>query len=352
MKTLKISPLLLLSLALFPACAKKKEDPKPPQPVVATPPSAVGKWLSDCQLDTTTNSHYRIELEFTDKNQLIETVLNYNDTACSGSVPYSALVQSEVTIEGLHGDSKTLVDVKLKAFETDLRPGNSDVANSWNQENYGLGRCNISDWTTGTNGLRSVAPDCLQGHDGNDVIVGDYFTILSIDGNVLQRGRRSADHNGAQPSARPTDLFATKFVKEGSDFTTQCPAFAAVYDCAAQGDVDFNGAAVSVTKGTNAFQFASPQKTLVYVVDGQSHSKAVTPFTTLTENNSCVSDANGAVMNTHYQITSSNDPSITIQDRTFRLVNGSLLIDTTDTVKQNANDNGNVSFRRIQCRPR
>jgi hypothetical protein len=346
---------LLVTLVLFPACAKKHSDPAP-QPAIATPPSVVGEYVSPCQLDERGDA-YAIELDYKDSGRLVETIDDFLDARCADASLYSVQVSSNYVVEGLR--SAGILNLQTAMTEVGLIPHNDRVVNEWNR---GRGHCNINSWRVGQ--YQPVDAGCLAGHDADGIDRNTLFTIVKLDGNDLYRGQpETRDQDGYSAEHRFTKPDATlRFTKKGSqpsgpDLTAQCPAFAASYMCDVQGDEDFNARDLFVSRNGNEYRLEARHQSLPsirfeYVVDGRSHGSASVPGAASATTASCA----GGDLNAHTVVTRTGHPAyLFVQDRRFRLVpdgaGSRLVISTSNVEKEDASGPGTRKDLRVECRP-
>lgn len=356
MKTLKPS-LVLLSLALFPACAKKHNDPAP-QPIMV-PPSVVGDYLTQsCTLDAR-NQGQQFEVNFEDSGRLTQTTQSFNDRNCNESA-FATLVKSNYKVEGLLAGSTNVLVVDYAVVEVDMIPYTRRMADEWNRIRF----CNIADWKEG-NATQVVPENCgTLAVKSNSTV----YTLVKIDGNNLFLGvanRSNTAEDGLSPQNRFSQLdTTTAYVKKGTqplqptqpDLSLACPALAASYMCDVQGDADFAAADIAVAKAGNEYKLDVTRQNnrvalLDYIVDGQPHAQFENMGISMTTTASC---ANGD-LNAQSKVTDHDFVKQT-QDYRFRLLGdgdgrpAKLVIDITRTDGQNPN---NAPVRsRIECRAR
>jgi hypothetical protein len=394
MKTLmKHASLVALSLALFPACSKKHNDPAP-QPVVVPPPSVVGDYnaafVTDaasgastlCYSGSLTQGSLSITMSYKEDNaaqtkRVIQTITNYEDKNCQ-TAKYEVAATFNYRLEAVEDANHVLqIDYQLAqdgAGQTgvQLRPAKDMLAFDWNR---GRGHCGRSDWAAGQQ--RTVDPTmqgCLEDATVAFLLAPDsreFDTRVRVtDAGLLLYQANGADTGAAGHRASKQDN-SVVYVKAGTqplqpanpgtqpgqpDLTAQCPVFAASYMCDINGDDDFNGRDLLVTKAGAEYKMeAKPVNGLSlmldYLVDGREHAMPSQPGVTGVQSASCA-DGKLLVRNT---VTGINSPGKFIQDRQYRVLkNGdgssTLWIDTQNTTKMDDHSNPTVVAKRISCR--
>ena len=352
MKHLQHASLVLLSLVLFPACAKKHDDAPAPQPVQATPPSVQGDFITPTCLVDARNQGSTMELNFA-ADRVVESTESFNDSACNQAA-FATIITSNYKLEDVV--SPGVIKIDYATVEVDLIPHTQAMADSWNRFRH----CGIADWQEGQS--KPVNPDgCVEGVKTN----GTTYSLVKTDGTYLylgQANQANRDEDGQTPEHRFSAIDdKTVFTKKGTPTVVTvpailCPAFTHQYACDT-GDSTFAGYDVGVaTNNANGgieFLFSltrpgHPSSALKFDVNGQTYANPNGSFTE-SQTDSCAQ----SVLVSRTITSRQGDPNYSrLLERHFALdaTDGHLVITTITQETTDPRNPGPSSSVQTNCR--
>lgn len=231
---------VLCALALFPACAKKKDEKKTEQPAIETPklttPGLATDYSTGC-IGGAGSSSVEV-LRFTD-TEAMRVISDSSGDRCADPTATTRIYYS-YKIGAHRGDRVFDLDFVEKQYL--LTPHNSAVVGQWNR----IEKCGIRDWAVNEEkAVRKNSFNCLDDQtDGRPV-----YTVLKVEGDRLSTSfdtKSNRNQDGLIPERRILAFSGAPFTKLRVGSDAGCPAFAEKYACSA-GDSIFEGRDIAVS---------------------------------------------------------------------------------------------------------
>lgn len=240
---------VLCALALFPACAKKKDEKKTEAPAIETPklttPGLATDYSTGC-IGGAGSSSVEI-LRFAD-TQMMRELVDHNGNTC-GSPTATTRVYYTYKLGNHRADGVFDLDLEEVVDQYFLTPRSSAVVSSWNRNE----KCGINNWTLDEErAVRKSRGNCVS----NDLMDRrPIFTVMKMEANRLLVNldyNANRDQDGVTPARRIVSLGNVAYAKVGTATPgapqSACPTFAASYACFA-GDAEFEGQDLRIVPG-------------------------------------------------------------------------------------------------------
>lgn len=234
---------VLCALALFPACAKKKDEKKTEQPAIETP-KLVTPGLSDTDYMSKcegAGGMFAQELLRFTETQGMRKIMDHSSNNCTAP---TATARVEFTYKiGAHvADRVFELDIVETAYY--LTAESPTIAALWSRNE----KCGIRSWTPGREEVVRKGPNCEVAGDSIDR--RPVYTVLKKDGDVVFTNFdvSNRDQNGLLPAQRISKLSGVAYTKvprnptpaPGPQPIGSCPALAQSYACG-HGNLDWEG---------------------------------------------------------------------------------------------------------------
>lgn len=240
---------VLCALALFPACAKKKEEKKTEQPAIETP-----KLVSPGVTDTDYASKcegaggmYAQELLRFTETQGFRKIMDHSSNNCTSP---TATTRVEFTYKIGNHIADRVFELDIMETTYYLTAESPSVASLWSRNE----KCGIRVWTPGKEEVVRKGANCDVAGDSLDR--RPVYTVLKKDGDVVFTNFdvSNRDQDGLVPARRVSKLSGVAFTKvprnptpaPGPTPVGACPALAERYACS-HGSLDWEGQNLLIT---------------------------------------------------------------------------------------------------------